>query len=211
MLEKKIHIKPSSGFTLIEVVIAVAIIAILSVVVTVSIMRNLDSGRIARAQSDCAAIAKTILQFRADCGFWPTRTNAAAAENVDNLITGGPADVPPGDNSVAPGANNWGRSGVVDTIQNQEIANTPAYAVSVNPKQQPGWNGPYLNSEALDPWGNSYMVNVRFLRANGPANRLQHNVFVLSAGPNGVTETAFDDGTVNEVITLGDDLGYQVR
>lgn len=203
--------KASRGFTLIEAIVALSVLAILSAAVTVAVLRNLDSGKIARAQSDCAAIAKAILQFRADCGFWPTRTNAAAAENVDCLITGNAGTVPPGDNSVAPGANNWGRLGVVDTVSDQLITNAPAYTTSVNPRLQPGWNGPYLNSDVLDPWGNSYMVNVRYLRSNGPPNSTAHNVFVLSAGANGVTETAYNDGVVGEVITLGDDIGYQLR
>ncbi len=203
--------RESRGFTIIEAIVALAIVAILSGVVTVAVLNYLNSGKIARAQSDCATIAKAILQFRADCAFWPTRTNAAAAENVDCLITGGPGTVPPGDDSVAPGASNWGSFGVVDTISDQLITNAPVYSTTVNPRLQPGWNGPYLNADVLDPWGNSYMVNIRYLRSNGPANSAAHNVFVLSAGANGITETAYNDGVVGEVITLGDDIGYQVR
>ena len=199
------------GFSLIEAIVALAILAVLSAAVTISIVGSIDSGRIARAQSDCATIAKSVMQFRADCGFWPTRTNAAEAENIDSLITGAPANVPPGDNGVAPGANNWGRLGVVDTIPDQAITNVPDYAVTDNPQLLPGWNGPYINADILDPWGNSYMVNARYLRNNGPANSMQHNVFVLSAGPNSVTETAFNDATTGEVATLGDDIAYQLR
>lgn len=199
------------GFTLIEAIIALFIVATLSTVVTISVIQSLNSGKIARAQSDCAAIAKNVAQLRADSGFWPTRTIAGAAESIDNLITGTAANVPPGNDAVATGASRWGSFGVVDLVPDQLISNAPGYSTTDNPRFRPGWNGPYLNSDVLDSWGNSYMINVRFLRANGPANSAQHNVFVLSAGPNGTTETPFDDATVGETLALGDDIGSQVR
>ena len=52
------------------------------------------------------------------------------------------------------------------------------------------------------------MINVRYAPGGGYNGTLRHKVLVLSPGPNGTWETAFADGTVEEI--LGDDIGSVV-
>ena len=45
----------NKGFTLIEIIVAVALVAILSAAIAPSVINNIAQGRIARTQSDCQA------------------------------------------------------------------------------------------------------------------------------------------------------------
>ena len=100
-------------------------------------------------------------------------------------------------------------------IRNQTAALNPIYNVSQSPPEPPGWNGPYLKSVPLDPWARPYVCNVRYLdggRVNGvtPAEADNHAVFCLSAGPDGVFNTSFNDGTELQV-PGGDDIGWPIQ
>ena len=59
-----------------------------------------------------------------------------------------------------------------------------------------------------DPWGNAYVTNSKFFPGGSYVGSVRHRVVVLSAGPNGTWETAWDDATSEEV--LGDDIGSVV-
>ena len=69
----------SKGFTLVEIIVAVALVAILSAAIAPSVLNNIAMGRMARAQSDVQALAAGIMQFRVEVGLYP------------NLQTPGPA------------------------------------------------------------------------------------------------------------------------
>jgi hypothetical protein len=56
-----------------------------------------------------------------------------------------------------------------------------------------------------DPWGNAYVVNSQYFPGGSYTGTTRHRVFVLSAGPNGTWETAFNDNTTEEL--KGDDIG----
>jgi hypothetical protein len=75
--------------------------------------------------------------------------------------------------------------------------------------QEGRWLGPYTDSvETTDPWGNAYVVNVRYLPGGGYSGKTPHRVLVLSAGPDGVWQTSYRDDTTEAI--LGDDIGYEV-
>ena len=58
----------------------------------------------------------------------------------------------------------------------------------------PNWNGPYLPSIPLDPWGNNYFFDSDYL-VNG------HNRVVIgSFGPNGVGPNVYDSDDVIKII-----------
>ena len=54
-------------------------------------------------------------------------------------------------------------------------------------KRVAAWNGPYVNSDPIDPWGRAYVLSVKGMRGGAGARG-----WILSAGPNGRIET--DDG-----------------
>ncbi len=208
----------NDGFTLFEVIIAVALVAIMAVAIVPPLIKNLNEGKVSRAQSDAQVIANSILQFYKDTGTWPLQNDADAAPDVTRLATnaslgGGNAGIPAGAAGVA-GAGNWDSWGQASTITDQLIRNAtdtvnPLYPESKNPHIKPGWNGPYLDSEPLDPWGKPFVVNIRYMN-NAVNNYTRHSVMVLSAGPNGLFETTFQDAAFDEVIG-GDDVGYVIR
>ena len=112
------------------------------------------------------------------------------------------------------GSGNWDSYGTVSTLTDQLVRNErgshdPLYNESQNPHVTLGWNGPYLDTIPLDPWGNPYVVNIRYANTGlGVHNR--HNVMVLSAGPNQLFDTSYSDNTHNEQVS-GDDIGYLIR
>ncbi len=57
------------------------------------------------------------------------------------------------------------------------------------------WKGPYLDAVPIDPWGRSYLVNLRAIRSGD-------RLWVISAGPDGVVET-----NPRDVVLAGDDVG----
>ncbi|MCP4571194.1 MAG: type II secretion system protein [bacterium] len=212
------RIHRNAGFTLFEVIIAVALVAIMAVAIAPPLIKNLNEGKVSRAQSDSQVIANAILQFYKDTGSWPMQNDADAAVDLTRMATnaslgGGNAGIPVGAAGV-PGGGNWDSWGVSSTVTDQLIRNAtdtvdPLYTESQSPHVRPGWNGPYLDSAPLDPWGNAFVVNLRYMN-NAVANYTRHAVIVLSAGPNEVFETTFQDATMEEQIG-GDDVGYVLR
>ena len=63
----------SKAFTLIEIIVAVALVAILSAAIAPSVLNNIAQGRIARATSDVQALASAVTRFRKDTGVYPNR------------------------------------------------------------------------------------------------------------------------------------------
>ncbi len=63
--------KEEKGFTLVELITVVAIIAILGAVVTPNIMKAIDGSRVVAAVSDVKIIKSAALAFYADSGQWP--------------------------------------------------------------------------------------------------------------------------------------------
>src|SRR5262250_2527714 len=72
----------SRGFTLIELAVVLAIIAVLAAVLTPMVTGYLDQARTARAQADVRTIADAIKLYRRDTGRWPIYNNAAAVPNT---------------------------------------------------------------------------------------------------------------------------------
>jgi prepilin-type N-terminal cleavage/methylation domain-containing protein len=217
-----------SGFTLIEILVAVAILAVLSAALTPMVIKYVNDGRRARALSDSQAIGQAILAFNLDTGRWPVNddTNPNDAGELSRLV-GLPAaqisaaNVP--DGAGATGAGNWngggsgGNAGALEDslILNRNAVANPLYPVSPTAPESPGWNGPYLKQIPLDPWGRPYVCNVRYLDGAAvtgatAAEEDAHAVFCLSAGPDGVFNTSFDDATTLAA-PGGDDVGWPIQ
>jgi prepilin-type N-terminal cleavage/methylation domain-containing protein len=207
----------SRGFTLIEVIIAVALVAIMAVAIAPPLIQNIREGKVARAQSDAQAIGTAVLNFYKDVGQWPI---SEATADVDRLVGndgygGGDTGIAGGSAAVA-GAGGWATEGSASTLTAHLIKNKTAsvdtvWDFSSNPVASPGWNGPYLTQETLDPWGNPYVINIRYgipvIAGTTTEDYDMHNVMVLSAGPNKLFETPMSDTLFDETIG-GDDVGF---
>ena len=215
------------GFTLVEILVAVAILAILSATLSPLVIKYINDGRRARALADSQTIGQAVLAFQVDTGLWPvsddgTISDAGELSRLVGLDQGSisNANVPAGSGGST---NNWqggGAGGVAGALEDHLIFNADGdtatlYPTSSSPPDPPGWNGPYLKSVPEDPWGNPYVCNVRYLvNANiagvTAAEAASHAVMCLSAGPNGVWNTTFADATALDG-PAGDDIGFAVQ
>ena len=196
----------SAGFTLVEVVIVLAVIAILSAVLMPMIAKNIESARMARASADTATIAKAIVAFFQDLGQWPVYRGGTAhyllfsAQDADNNGVPDLGSIPPG----------WNTAGRPLSLHFELIANGNARTPGPSPDGLPVWNGPYLTQMDVDPWGTPYLVNARWLTDTATANG---GVYVISAGPqyggNPVqVEMAFD-GLPDP--SSGNDISFRIK
>lgn len=175
----------NKGFTLIEVIITIAMIAIIIAIISPMVINNLKSAKISRAAADVKEIGNAILSFRRDLGMWPTKNNANT--NVQELV--GPGTLP-----NPQGATTWlGKTTLNLQFHLVEFMNftNPVnnYLRGPSPDGYPCWNGPYLSKIAEDPWNNAYLVNCWYLTdgSNSP-------VHVLCAGDDKNTNTNFEGG-----------------
>ena len=80
----------SSGFTLIEIMVVVVILAVLGARVVPKILENVDKARVTRAQSDIRAIETALDLYRLDNFKYPTTEQGLQAlvkQPVDPTIT----------------------------------------------------------------------------------------------------------------------------
>ena len=198
----------TGGFTLIEIVIVLAIIAVLAGILAPTLTRYVGDARTRKAEADTRNLGAAIGKFYADTGNWPVWFSSANmntnALKYDLLVSadGARAD-------QATGITGWDETitgAAKDTFTDQLIDNVPAYSTS----GRRGWKGPYLGHESAtaDPWGTKYYANVEFLRPSEVGGAKP--VVVLSAGPNKLIETVFDQAGPGLTV-CGDDIIFRVK
>lgn len=209
------------GFTLIEIVIAVAIVAIFAAAISPMVFRHLEDAKVGKAQNEAETIATAVLNYYKDTGAWPyTNANGPAGNAIDRVISSTSVATGTGPNAGT-NAGAWGTYGNTKQLGDYLYYNNPdddsrvdGSAADQANQDWPitgkfAWKGPYVESyEILDPWGNAYVLNARYLPGGRYTGTVRHKVYVLSAGPNGRWETSFSDAVTEEV--LGDDVGTVV-
>ncbi len=209
------------GFTLIEIVIAVAIVAIFAAALSPMVFKHLDEAKITRAKNETETISSAVLGYYKDTGRWPfTNADGPSGNVIDRVIsaTTVPTTAGPGAGS---GAANWGNYGNVKMLGDYLYYNNPdddSTADGTNASQAGqdwsttgtmAWKGPYDGDyQFTDPWGNAYVINSYFFPGGHYTGTVRHKVLVLSAGPDGQWQTPFN-GNVTEDI-MGDDIGTVV-
>ncbi len=196
----------AAGFTLIEWVVVLAVIALLAGLIGPGFMSRLANTKVEAAQRDVTVIGEAIDQLYVHLEVWPARNAAGTDHTITTLVSG----------ASLPVANPWGDSsywaivsgGAVDLIDNQLWLNKPAgtAAASYPISGFKAWHGPYLEHVRNDPWGRPYVVNVN---AGYSTDASSHRrLRVLSAGPDGSFQTPATAG-LNDVVS-GDDIGFLV-
>lgn len=72
----------SRGFTLIEVLVVIVVIAVLASFVAPSLFRNVDDARVATAKAQIESFATALDAYRLDTGRYPTSAQGLAALNT---------------------------------------------------------------------------------------------------------------------------------
>jgi len=188
--------KRQNGFTLVEAVVAIGVVAILAGILIPLVMKHLEDARIARAKNDIHVIIAAIASQLKDTG---ARPQAAAGPggadgSGDNLwYSPGPAPRSNDQNLFAAGGQN--------TLVNLFTAPDPQRGLlqqqaetlfgfgAAAAGQEIGYKGPYLThdiADKTDPWGRAYVI----LGYNQNGQRNQGPIWVVSAGATGIINSS---------------------
>lgn len=118
--DKSIAARRARGFTLIEVLVVVVILAILAAVVVPRMMEHPGEARVVRAKADIQAIVTALNTYKLDNFSYP-----ATEQGLEALVT-----KPAG----APEAPNWKKGGYLDGVPKDPWGRTYLYL-------QPGQHG----------------------------------------------------------------------
>ena len=200
--------KQEAGFTLIEVIVVIAVVAILAAILTPTITKNIDDSKRARTVNECQVMAASIASFYKDVGRWPSRDNTGADNQIELLYGDGTTPTVAGAGTANwIGGGGWGGADQ-DTFTNQLIANAPGgvgapYATT----GELAWRGPYATEYRADPWGNRYACNIIY----GWTATANNAVWILSAGPNGQVQTNAIQSVVGPPVVSGDDIVARIK
>lgn len=184
----------SKGFTLIELAVVLAIIAVLAAVLTPMVTGYLDQARTARAQADVRTIADAVKLYNRDTGRWPIYETSAA----NTSDTSAAADIGTAGGTAPSTGTGWTVS--IGTTSLEIYLNNDKSTVGTASFPKAGFRGPYIGTVDSDPWGHQYVLNASNLKRSST-----NHAFVASAGPNGALDVSRDVSTGANVSTSGID------
>ena len=196
-----------NGFTLIEIVVVLAIIGVLAGILVPMVKGYLGSAQERRAKQDTQALSEAILAFNKDTARFPIYQSGTATSPSDPVFVvlktaGGQAPTASVDSA------SW-LSATSDTFENQLEKNTPGGSGAAYPATgEFAWRGPYVGEISHDPWGSQYYANVQYLQSIYINNA--YPAIVLSAGSNKLIETQYSQ-TGPGITIGGDDIVFRLK
>src|SRR5437773_3280961 len=149
----------SRGFTVLEMVVVLAIIAVMAAILTPLITSYVDKARHNAAVSDLQNIGSAITQFNTDMKFWPIYKVAfGSAGNKDPNNTNNIYDIIASKDGVDATFTETTWLASFTTNSFDTVVNTNFYT-NVTPN---GWKGPYFGFGS-DPWRTKYYLTAKNL------------------------------------------------
>ena len=192
------------GFTLIEVIVVAAIIAILAGILVPMIFNQIDESKKTRAQGDVKTIQQAVATVKSNTLRWPTWSvdSGSCAEDI-GFLWNTASTQPDYSKTTAPTGSGISMYDVIGKEKGTPLA--LCYAKVDNPSVS-AWAGPYLAQESgTDPWGKSYIIYLDKLKSTSAAPRWG---WVISAGPDGYLDTDVTSSTVTT--PANDDVGVRI-
>lgn len=159
--------KAQHGFTLTEIIVAIAVIAILAGAMTPLVVKQIEKSRDSRASQDMRAIKAAMNQYFADTGSWPCAWTAGGNKDAHEDLR---------DYSCLyedDGNTGW------DGPYLEKSGGTKGGATVMAQKVDGNWQG------IVDPWGNPYRVYMRRRAGNAPNG----TIVLYSNGTDGRKDT----------------------
>jgi prepilin-type N-terminal cleavage/methylation domain-containing protein len=207
----------NQGFSILEVIVVLAVIGALSAMLSPVVFRYIDDANRTRAQADVDQIATALNAMYKDTGRWAfyadgagsgTGPTAWAAGDAEHLTSNDACDSADTDlvtcdlNLPTLTGAGWVSNTKTTSISNQLAENTPVYATTGSRR----WLGPYLQTiPTFDPWNHSYLVNIK------DADAATDAVYVVSAGQDGIVQTSANTVSAATLVASGDDIVARVK
>ena len=113
------------GFTLIEIVIAVAIVAIFAAALSPMVFRHLEDAKLTKAQNEAETVATAVLTYYKDTGAWPyTNADGPSGNGIARMVSH-PVIATGAGAGAGTGAAKWGTEGTVKPLGDYLYFNNP--------------------------------------------------------------------------------------
>ncbi len=185
------------GFTLIEIIVILAVISILVAILTPTVLKFIDDAQRSSAANSVQVIAAALNDLIKDTGKFP------GSKTSKTFLCSANGDF------ATDSTSTWASSSAVCSnffdhliINDPDGSGTPDESVSdYRTTGKRRHRGPYLSSTDEDPFGNVFQVNVSTLKGGD-----RNPTWVISAGPDGDFQTATTDKKL-----AGDDIGIRIK
>lgn len=172
----------NAGFTMIEAIVIIAVIAILGGILTPMVIKEVGKSKITRAKADMEAVSTAFNQYFADTGVWPNNWSGATDSTVQflaftSLFT----------NSSS--LTNWDGPYFERSTLNGGV-------------EQVALNSGGVFSGFVDPWGRPF--SIVFGRVGGAIGGTAGAVAIVSGGPDKAITTTGANACMG--IPANDDL-----
>jgi len=157
--------KSSRGFTLVELLVVMVIIGLIAVLLIVQYRNIKEKARVTKAQTVLNQLHTAFATMEIDTGYWPGR----------EVAKGGP-------DPQSPGVRCSSDNNEVEDLNDMQTGVTRSHP------SYPHWNGPYLSTVPLDPWGNNYFFDTDYTLPGGSDT----GAVIGSYGPNGTGNNLYD-------------------
>ncbi len=181
------------GFTLIEIIVILAVISILVAILTPPVLKYIEEAQLNKAGEDVKVINAALNDLIKDTGQFPGNKLASGK----TFLCGSGTQL----------GGSWGDATTCGDLSKHLVVNNPnedATTDSSGDYRATGkhkYKGPYVQGLGEDPWGNAYQANASTLTGGGT-----NPTWVISAGPDATFQTA-----TSATELAGDDVGIRIK